>query len=78
MKRPATWQLVAQGKSSAAHKGMVHAAQAMAATAIAALTNPALIAEVKADLVAHGGRYASPLPEDVGPPLDMPRGRRGS
>ena len=70
-----SWQLVAQGKSPAAHKGMVHAAKAMAATAVAALTNPALIAAAKSDLTARtGGRYASPLPEGVGPPLDMAAG----
>ena len=28
-----TWQAVAQGKSSAAHKGMIHAAKVMASTA---------------------------------------------
>src|SRR5882757_6373092 len=31
-----SWQIVAQGKSPAAHKGMVHAAKVMAATGIEA------------------------------------------
>ncbi|MGY4303189.1 aminobenzoyl-glutamate utilization protein B [Bradyrhizobium sp. USDA 4369] len=52
-----TWQVVAQGKSPAAHKAMVQAAKAMAGLGIKALNEPALIAAAKADLnkadVAH-------------------------
>jgi aminobenzoyl-glutamate utilization protein B len=68
-----TWQLTAQGKTTAAHKGMVHTAKAMAATAVAALTDPAVIEDARADL---GRRtrdvpYACPLPPGVEPALDM-------
>src|SRR5262249_34714863 len=68
-----TWQVVAQGKSAAAHKGMVQAAKAMAALGIKALTEPDLIESAKLDLKRRIARtpYVSPLPDDVSPPLDM-------
>src|SRR6516165_2292806 len=68
-----TWQVVAQGKSPAAHKAMVQAAKAMAGLGVKALTDPDLIAAAKADLARRTARtpYVSPLPENVSPPLDM-------
>ena len=68
-----TWQVVAQGKSPAAHKAMVQAAKAMAALGVKALTEPDLIAAASADLKKRTARtpYVSPLPHDVAPPLDM-------
>ncbi len=68
-----TWQVVAQGKSPAAHKAMVQVAKAMAATGVAVLTDPALLAAAKADLAARTGKdgYVSPLPPEVQPPLTM-------
>jgi aminobenzoyl-glutamate utilization protein B len=68
-----TWQVVAQGKSPAAHKAMVQAAKAMAGLGIKALTEPNLIAAAKADLAKRTARtpYVSPLPESIEPPLDM-------
>src|SRR5205085_5799252 len=44
-----SWQLVAQGKAPAAHKGMEHAAKVMAATAVDLFRDPALIEMAKAD-----------------------------
>ena len=71
-----TWQVVAQGKTPAAHKAMVHVAKAMAATGAAVLLDPALMAAAKADhkkrLGAEG--YTSPLPPEVKPPLTMSLG----
>lgn len=66
-----SWQLTAQGKSSIAHKGMVHVAKIMAGTAIDALANPDLIARAKAEHKERtGGKpYVSPLPADVMPPI---------
>jgi aminobenzoyl-glutamate utilization protein B len=66
-----SWQIVAQGKSPAAHKGMVHASKIMAATAIVALTDPTLIDRAKADLRARTAKtpYVCPIPPDVNPPL---------
>ena len=67
-----TWQVVAQGKTPAAHKAMVQAAKAMAAVGIKALTEPGLIAAAKADLKKRTARtpYVTPL-ADISPPLDM-------
>ncbi|NPU67130.1 amidohydrolase [Bradyrhizobium sp. 83012] len=68
-----TWQVVAQGKTPAAHKAMVQAAKAMAGLGIKALNEPALIAAAKADLTKRTTRtpYVSPLPAEVEPPLTM-------
>jgi aminobenzoyl-glutamate utilization protein B len=68
-----TWQVVAQGKTPAAHKAMVQAAKAMAGLGIRALTEPDLIAAAKADLEKRTARtpYVCPLPDSVEPPLDM-------
>jgi aminobenzoyl-glutamate utilization protein B len=66
-----SWQLTAQSKSSIGHKGLVHVAKVMAATAVDALQNPDLIAAAKADYAARTERnpYVCPLPTDVKPPL---------
>src|SRR6266436_6338155 len=68
-----TWQIVAQGKSPAAHKAMVQAAKAMAGLGVKALNEPDLIVAAKADLKKRTARtpYVSPLPDNVAPPLDM-------
>ncbi len=68
-----TWQIVAQGKTPAAHKAMVQAAKAMAALGVKAFCEPELITAAKADLKKRTARtpYVSPLPADVAPPLDM-------
>ncbi len=66
-----SWQLTAQGKSPAAHKGLVHVAKVMAGTALDALQDPALIARAKADLAERTRvtPYQCPLPDDVEPPI---------
>ncbi len=72
-----TWQVTAQGKLPAAHKGMVYAAKVMAGTAIEALKDPSLITRAKAD---HQKRlaatpYVCPIPVDVNPPVQpRPKG----
>jgi aminobenzoyl-glutamate utilization protein B len=68
-----TWQVVAQGKSPAAHKAMVQAAKAMAGLGVKALTDPELVTAAKADLTKRTARtpYVSPLPDHVLPPLEM-------
>lgn len=65
-----SWQLVAQGMSPAAHKGMVHAAKVMAATALDAIRDPALLQRAKAELKERvgGGGYRCPIPDEVVPP----------
>ena len=66
-----TWQVVAQGKSPLAHKGMVSAAKAMAATGLAALQNEQLREAAWADLEKRrkGQDYLSPLPDGAEPPI---------
>ena len=70
-----SWQLTAQGKSGIAHKGMIHVAKVMAATAVEALQNPAVIDQAKADYADRTANnpYVCPLPADVQPPI-KPRG----
>lgn len=65
-----TWQAVAQGKSPGAHKGMVQAAKAMAATALDMFQDAELLARAKAELKQRtGGKpYACPIPDAVLPP----------
>ena len=68
-----TWQIVAQGKAGAAHKGLEHVAKVMAGTAADLFTAPDVLAAAKAE---HGARVAGspsqfPLPNDVPPPFDM-------
>jgi aminobenzoyl-glutamate utilization protein B len=65
-----SWQVVAQGKSPAAHKAMLHAAQALAATALDVIHSPELLAQAKAERIEKtGGKpYLCPIPDDVVPP----------
>ena len=66
-----TWQLTAQGKSAMAHKGMIHAAKAMAATARILIEEPATLAAARDAHRRHLARspYVCPIPEDVQPPV---------
>ena len=68
-----SWQLVAQGKTPAAHKGMEHAAKAMAGTAVDLFRDPSVIAAAKADMAKRlaGKPFVNPIPDDVMPPLPM-------
>jgi aminobenzoyl-glutamate utilization protein B len=65
-----SWQLTAQGKAPAAHKGMEHAAKVMAATALDLIADPALVAAAKDDFHARlaGTPFVNPIPDDVNPP----------
>ena len=68
-----SWQITAQGKAGAAHKGLVYAAKAMAGTAVDAFQQPDLIDRCKADLARRTARtpYVCPLPSDVKPPITL-------
>jgi aminobenzoyl-glutamate utilization protein B len=68
-----SWQLTAQGKMPAAHKGLVHVAKVMAATALDVLHDETLMARAKADHQARVARspYVCPIPDDVEPPIRM-------
>ena len=66
-----SWQMTAQGKTAHAHKGMIHTAKIMAATALDALTDDVLLEQAKAE---HAARlvetpYVCPLPATVKPPV---------
>jgi len=68
-----SWQLTAQGKLPAAHKGLVHVAKVMAGTAIDTIQDETLLARAKADHQARVARnpYVCPLPPDLEPPIKM-------
>jgi aminobenzoyl-glutamate utilization protein B len=68
---PHSWQWVAQGKSSIAHKGMLLAARTITATAMDLFDDPGLIEKARAELDQRlGGKpYICPIPEDVDPPI---------
>jgi aminobenzoyl-glutamate utilization protein B len=68
-----SWQLTAQGKLPAAHKGLVHVAKVMAGTAIDVIQDEVLLARAKADHQARVSRtpYVCPLPDDLEPPIKM-------
>ena len=68
-----SWQLTAQGRSPAAHKGLVHAAKAMAATAVDVLTDPGLLQAAKTAFAAFrsDNPFLNPIGADVEVPLDM-------
>src|ERR1700739_4599741 len=68
-----SWQLTAQGKLPAAHKGLVHVAKVMAGTALDAIQDETLGARAKADLKRRTARtpYLCPIPDEVEPPLQM-------
>jgi len=66
-----SWQMTAQGKSSPALKGMVHAATIMAMTGLDAMQDAGLRERAWADLRDRTGPdgYANPLPADARPPI---------
>ncbi|WP_211221090.1 amidohydrolase, partial [Nocardioides insulae] len=65
-----SWQMVTQGKSPAAHKGMIHGAKAMAAVALDMLTDPDLLTRAKDEFqgVISKTPYENPIPEGTVPP----------
>lgn len=70
-----SWQEVAQGKSSIAHKGMLFAGKVMAATAIDLLESPETVQAAKVELERRlgGGKYEAPIPEGVRPQSINPK-----
>ena len=66
-----SWQMTAQGATSAAHKGTLVAAKVMALTALKALEDPSLIEKAQAEHkknVPNG--YICPTPKDFKPDLE--------
>src|ERR1700722_6031279 len=67
-----SWQMTGQGKLPAAHKGMLHAAKVMGATASRMLADPGLLAAARAEFEGRLAErpYDCPIPDGViAPPL---------
>lgn len=66
-----SWQAVACGKSDFAHRGMLYAGQAMAATAIDVYEDPQIIVNAWAQLrqKTHGLPYKCPIPAEITPEI---------
>ncbi|WP_240417266.1 M20 family metallopeptidase [Paenibacillus periandrae] len=64
-----TWQVVSQGATSMAHKGMLHAGKVIGATATELLQQPELLKRAKEEHVKQlGGRtYKCLIPKEVNP-----------
>ena len=64
-----SWQFVAQGKGSIAHKGMIWSAKVLVATAIDLINAPETVEKAKAELARKmgGEKYACPIPEGTKP-----------
>jgi aminobenzoyl-glutamate utilization protein B len=62
---------VAQGKAPAAHKGMIHAAKIMAATARVLIEDAALLQAAQAAHARHLAErpYECPIPPEISPPV---------
>ena len=68
-----SWQLVAQGRAPAAHKGLALAAKAMAGVACDALADAALLAAAKDTHAAFRAKnpFQNPIGDEIEPPLAM-------
>lgn len=64
-----SWQMVAQGKSGAAVKGMLYAAQVLAHAGRTILEHPALVQQAKAEFLERtaGTPYVCPIPPEILP-----------
>lgn len=68
-----SWQKVAMGKSSIAHKSLLFAAKTMACCALDTLTSSSLLEKITKEWMTakHEEEYVCPLPLDLKPPLDQ-------
>lgn len=64
-----SWQAVATGKTSIAHKGMLKAGKVLAATALQLITHPEMIEQAKIELKNRLGNshYQNPIPQHIQP-----------
>jgi aminobenzoyl-glutamate utilization protein B len=69
--RHGAWQVVAQGKSPAAHKAFAHAAKSLATTGLDLILDADLLARAKAEWreKTEGKPYQCPIPDHIGPKL---------
>lgn len=70
-----SWQQTAQGKSPIAHKGMLYAAKAIAATAIKLLNNPETVEQAKKEHAERlqNAKYHCAIPKEVRPRAIAPK-----
>ena len=68
-----SWQMVAQGKTGLAHKGMLYAANVLAEAARRVIDDPSIAAAARAEFIREtdGKPYSCPIPPEV-----QPNGRR--
>lgn len=64
-----SWQLSGQSGSPVGHRGMIHAAEVMALTAVMAAEDPAKLTEAKAEYDKVIGHYDCPVGPDAKPQL---------
>lgn len=66
-----SWQVVAQGKAPAAHKGMIYAAKVMASLAFSLFTNANLLLKAREEhtVSVETHPYLCPVPAETMPPL---------
>ena len=64
-----SWQVVTQGKSGLAHKGLLYAAKAMAGAAVDLFEEPKYLEEAKAEMeeTLDGDTYHCPIPDGCKP-----------
>lgn len=67
-----SWQMVAQGKTGLAHKGMLYAADVLADAARRVIDDPTIAAAARAEFVesTDGKPYACPIPPEVKPNMN--------
>ena len=65
-----SWGVVATGRTSIGHKGMMYAAKVMALSAAELILSPDLLEQAQAEFRAAIERtpYVCPIPDGVGPP----------
>jgi aminobenzoyl-glutamate utilization protein B len=70
-----SWQTVACSGTSIGHKSLIFAAKTMAGAALELLTNPELLERAWEEQRERlqGRTYTCPIPDDIGPPLEVAR-----
>lgn len=67
-----SWQMVAQGKSGLAHKGMLYAAEVLAEAARRVIDDPSIAARAREEFVesTDGKPYSCPIPPEIKPNMN--------
>ena len=64
-----SWQMVSQGKSGIAVKGMIYASKVLTKTALKIINNPEIVKKAKDEFLAITGgiKYQCPIPKEIKP-----------